>query len=121
MESFDNRPTHHPRPQPDNRRAGRFFAGFVVASAGAILLAKKMGVEFPDWLFSWPMLIILLGVFIGANNSFRGFGWIFLIVVGLGFLAGSWFPDVNLKQFILPVLLLLGGLYLMFGRGKSWD
>ncbi|MBL0342628.1 MAG: hypothetical protein IPP71_18090 [Bacteroidetes bacterium] len=49
-----------------NDSTGRIMAGLIVILIGGLLLARKMGVYFPEWLFSWQMLII------GNRNSRRG-------------------------------------------------
>ena len=48
------------------RRVGKVFAGIIIVIVGAAMLAKEMGVYFPEWLFSWPMLLIVIGLYVGV-------------------------------------------------------
>ena len=40
---------------------GRALGGLIVVAVGVVLLAKQVGVDFPYWFFSWPMLLITIG------------------------------------------------------------
>ncbi|RYZ31203.1 MAG: hypothetical protein EOP49_39390 [Sphingobacteriales bacterium] len=106
--------------QPKQSRAGRVLAGFIIIGTGAVLLAQKLGAGFPDWIFTWPALLIVIGLFIGAKHTFRGFGWMIPILVGIGFLAADLYPGINLKPYIVPVLLILAGISMVFSRGRKW-
>jgi predicted membrane protein len=103
---------HHP--------AGRVLGGFVFILVGLVFFLKTMGVFFPDWLFSWPMLLITIGVFVGARHLFRGAGWIVMILVGGAFLIDRTIPDLSLTKFVWPAVIILIGLSMMVGSRKRW-
>lgn len=102
-------------------RTGRILGGLVIVAAGGVLLADRLGANFPDWLFTWPALLVVIGLFIGAKHLFRGFGWWVPVLIGAGFLVADYYPAVNLKPFILPALLILAGVAMMFSRERKWN
>ena len=122
METQFNKPTNPPDKKTGSHfGGGRALGGIIVVIVGTIWLAKQVGVEFPYWLFSWPMFLIALGVYIGARHSFRHWGW--LIPVGLGtmFLVDDMLPEVNIGEFAWPVAVICIGLFMIFRprRGGS--
>jgi len=46
-----------------NSENGRIIGGIILVGAGVILLLKTTGIFFPEWLFSWPMILILVGIY----------------------------------------------------------
>src|SRR6202008_968517 len=46
-------------------RRNRGFGGLFLLLVGIVLLMRESGVYFPDWFFTWPMILIVLGVFSG--------------------------------------------------------
>lgn len=114
----------------DNRHnRGRVIAGLIVVIAGTVLLAKQLGVGMPYWLFTWPMLLIAIGLYIGFRHNFRNPGWMIPTGIGLVFLTEHLVPDVELRQFIWPTIIIAIGLFMIIrprGRGnaeywKNWE
>jgi predicted membrane protein len=105
----------------NNWHQGRLWAGLIVITVGAILIAREAGVDIPRWVVSTPMFLIALGLFIGVRSSFRN--WIFLIPMGIGaaLLVDRIFWDVNIKPFIWPVVVVLIGLFMIFRPKRKRD
>lgn len=103
--------------------SGRVLAGLILLAIGAMLIARKMGFYFPDWLFSWEMLLIAIGSFIGAKNNFRLGGWLVPIFIGVLFLFEELIPDLNLRPYFWPIILILiGGIMIATaGKKKRWN
>jgi hypothetical protein len=59
-------------------RKNHVWAGLFVLCIGAVLLLKQTGVQFPFWLFTWPVLIISLGILNGIKQDFRPGPWMLL-------------------------------------------
>ena len=57
----------------------RLIGGLIIIGIGVVLLADKMGVIFPHWLLTWPMILIVIGVFKGVKSNFAGYGWLVLL------------------------------------------
>lgn len=104
-----------------DNRAGRFFGGGVLIVIGAVLLAKQVGIDFPDWLFSWKTFLIALGIFLGARHSFKGFGWMVPLTIGTVFLVEDLVPGSSFKEYIWPALIILFGVFMIFRPRRKHD
>jgi len=96
---------------------GRVVAGLIIIIAGGLLLAQKMGAWFPDWIFSWQMLLIAIGFFVGAKRNFRPGGWLIPIFIGVVFLFDRFLPEMNLRPYFLPLILIIVGSVMILTPG----
>ncbi|EOR95254.1 hypothetical protein ADIARSV_1574 [Arcticibacter svalbardensis MN12-7] len=71
---------------------------------------------FPDWLISWPVIVIAIGVISGIKHRFSKPGAYYLIGIGTAFLADRIYPALNTYQLLFPLILLSAGLYMIFGK-----
>jgi predicted membrane protein len=112
--------THSNQGRP---RSGKILAGMVLLAVGIILMLRNLGYFFPHWLFSWPVILIVLGLFIGFRHNFRNPGGLILIAIGGLFLAEKLNPGVMFHQFIIPVVIMFFGLWMIFGRNRrpNWS
>jgi predicted membrane protein len=102
-------------------RNGKRLAGFIVVIVGAVLLCKQSGAYIPDWVLSWPMFLIALGLFVGAKHQFRNPGWIILCLIGAVFLADQFIEGFTIAKFFWPVMIIVAGLYMILGpKRKRW-
>src|SRR5215208_4385543 len=111
-------------PQKRFRNNNR-WTGVLFLLIGGVLLLRQTGYPFPSWLFSWQMILIIAGLFIGVRHQFRDFSWLVMIIVGFVFLADDIWPGIRLRQFALPVIVITLGLLFMLaprrmcrGRGR---
>jgi len=93
---------------------GRALGGLIIVAVGSTLLARNMGVYFPHWLFSWPMLLIVIGLYVGAKHSFRNFGWLIPIAIGSVFLLENFVPDLSVREYAWPIIIICIGLAMIF-------
>lgn len=98
------------------------LAGLVVIVAGIVLLLNRLPQTegwFPAWLFDWPMILILIGLFVGVKHRFCGGGWLVPIIIGVYFLLrdNDKIGD-NVGLYALPVLLILLGLLIIINRNN---
>jgi len=106
-----------------SRRSGRVGAGLFLLLIGGVLLVDQMGVPLPDWLFSWHVLLIAVGIFIGLRHNFRGGPWAILILVGGFFLVQDTFPNIPLRRFAWPAALIFIGLMIILSprrHSRRW-
>lgn len=89
-------------------------AGIFLLIIGSLLLARELGAAFPPWFFTWPMLLIGIGLFIGVRHGFRGGGWIFPVLIGAIFLADRISDSINLRPFLWPIIIIGLGLLFIF-------
>ncbi|MBE7175606.1 MAG: hypothetical protein INR69_04340 [Mucilaginibacter polytrichastri] len=102
-------------------RFGKVFAGLLLIGIGAVLILRNNGVYFPGWLFDWPVILILIGLFTGLKSRFRKPGSFILLFIGLFFLADRHTQGLHLHQYLWPVLIIFAGIWMMFGRRRSVD
>ncbi len=100
------------------RKKGRLLAGLFLLIAGGILLLRELHLLFiPEWIFSWPMLLIVLGLFSGLRSGFRNPNWFILSFIGIVFLFDQINIGFNFHRFILPIVLFgIGGLLILKPR-----
>ncbi|MBO9657601.1 MAG: hypothetical protein J7527_02140, partial [Chitinophagaceae bacterium] len=101
---------------------GQIWTGLFLLLIGGIALVRSFGVPVPEWLFSWQMLLIAIGLFIGLRKGFRDGGWFVPIIVGGIFLVNEYFMDGQLRKHMWPLILIVIGLvFVLRPRGKkSW-
>lgn len=93
---------------------GKILAGIWVVIIGAVLLTKQMGFEYPLWLFTWPVMLIAVGIYIGARHLFCNPGWVIMVIIGSIFLWDQISPDMDLSMYIWPILIILVGIVMIF-------
>ena len=95
------------------KRSGGVLAGLLLLAVGSILLLKEFGFLFPAWLFTWPMLLVAFGLFVGAGNSFRDPGWVIITGIGFVFLLDKIWPGIPVQHFIWPIVIIGAGLMMI--------
>jgi predicted membrane protein len=91
-------------------RHNHIFGGLIFLAAGGLLLAKRLGADIPDWLLSWPMFLITIGLVVSVKSNFKNSGGYIMILVGCAFLLTDVIPNVDMRNFIWPGVLIIIGL-----------
>jgi predicted membrane protein len=101
----------------------RIWLAVVLVLVGGSLLLQELKFPLPVWLFSWQMLLIVIGVCMGFNHGFRGASWAILILVGGIFFLDDLFPGFSLHRFIWPLIILSIGILMLVRprRHSQWD
>jgi predicted membrane protein len=107
-ESFNNKP---------RKFNDRVLLGALVIGAGVLLLLRNFGFWFPSFLFSWPMILIAVGFYVGVRDKFRTSSWWILMAIGGFFLMRREFDDFDLGDFFWPLLILGIGVSILLGKG----
>jgi predicted membrane protein len=103
-------------------RKPRIFSGLLLVAIGILLLAYKMGAPIPDWIFTWPVLLIVIGFFIGVKSRFRNPGAFILLLIGTIFFIDQQVPMIQFHNYILPLILIgLGILFMLRPRHAGCD
>jgi len=103
---------------------GKVFAGIILLCIGASWLLKEFDFFFfPSWLLSWPMWLIVGGLYIGGKNNFRNSSWVFAVAVGVIFLLGEAIPGLNAGAIVFPGMLITVGVWMIVRRNQTthWD
>jgi predicted membrane protein len=114
---------------PDNTRSpgrgeyhepqGRLLGGLVVVLIGGVLLARQLGVHLPYWLFNFEMLVIVIGIFIGAKTNFRDSRWLIPVAIGGLLLVNNHFYDFNITRYFWPIFIIAIGLLMIMKSKKN--
>lgn len=104
------------------RQRGRIWGGLILLAVGGAFLAKSLGVLLPFWLFKWPMILVLVGVYqLGKNNFKRPQGLIPLLI-GAMFLVDIAIPGLQYRHIMYPVLIMaIGAFLLLTPRRKKFS
>ncbi|MFC3417209.1 LiaF transmembrane domain-containing protein [Algoriphagus hitonicola] len=102
-----------------NNESGLIF-GFIILGVGILILLRKLGIFFPGWILSWPMILIAIGTIVLIKHQFQSFFGAVMLGFGFYFLAEREFGfDLGLEQYILPIGLILLGIYLITQKQKE--
>ncbi len=93
---------------------GHVLTGLFLLGIGGLALARSFGVPMPSWLFTWQMLLIAIGFFIGMRKGFREGGWFVPVIIGGAFLINDYFLLGNLRRHIWPLVFIVVGMYFIF-------
>ncbi len=105
-----------------DREGGRVIGGLILVGVGAALLLRNTGFSMPGWLFSWPVILILIGVYTGFKHNFRNNSWIILIGVGGFFLVTKFMPWLGLQPLFWPLVIIGAGIIFIARPGKrDWN
>lgn len=105
-----------------NQKSGKALVGLILLTLGFILLLRTLDIYFiPSWIFSWPVFLIVIGVFIGSRQGYNRPSAFMPIIIGLIFLSNKVIPDMDLGRFFWPFMIIGLGTWLVLGRKKSFN
>jgi len=98
---------------------GKTMAGIIVLIIGSLLLIDQLNLFFmPHWLFSWPIIIIAYGVYMGGKYNFRKPIWMWMIVLGTAFLFTENFHQAD--RIVWPIAIIGAGTWMVLRQnGRS--
>ena len=114
----DQNPGVNPNPQSN----GKILVGLLLMVLGVGFLLQQLDFFFiPHWLFSFPMAMIVWGLYIGARHNFRNSAWFIVTLVGLVWISNDIAPGYNLHAIMWPVAIIAFGIWLIIRRNHAWD
>jgi len=97
------------------------ITGIILLSMGLVILLSRVSFfMFPGWLFSWPVLLIALGLYIGAKHNFKKLNWIVLTMLGVIFLLPNIIPALGIST-LWPLLIIAIGVNIITRRNQRWN
>jgi predicted membrane protein len=96
-----------------SHRRGRIIGGLLFLAAGSLFLLREVGLAIPQWVFTWKMLLIAVGLFTGIKHGFRRGGWLIMMLIGGAFLAQDFYPAFTIGKFIWPLMIMFIGIRLI--------
>ncbi len=97
------------------------WTGVFILAIGVAALIKVSNPDLPRWLFSWKTFLIALGLFIGVKHGFKGGAWAILMLIGGAFLITDIYPDVSIRRYIWPGILILIGAALIIRPKRRYQ
>ncbi len=107
-DQFD--PVHLRQAHIKMMRRSRRWSGSLILLAGILLMAYKMGAPIPGWLFTWPVLLMAVGLLVAIKSGFRNPGGFIMILIGAVFFADRSIPGIDIHNYILPLILIIIGI-----------
>ncbi len=113
------------REHKQRSQRGRMAAGLLLMLVGAGVLLRNSGMlSIPHWLFSWPMILIGIGLVSGIKHNFKKPNWMIIVIIGSIFLYDKAFPGSDLGQYIFPVGIIILGLFFILkpkNNQRKWE
>ena len=95
--------------------------GVIILGIGLVLLFRKFGLYIPDWVLTWPMILIALGTYTLISQQFKSFFGSVVLFIGVYFLLKREFDlDLGLDQYIWPIGLIALGIYLITHKKREY-
>ena len=101
-------------------RSNNMLTGVFILIIGIAALLKATLTDFPDWLFSWQILLIAFGMFIGLRHNFRGPSWLILVLIGGIFLLNEIYPEISFRRYLWPIAIIIVGLFVILRPRRGW-
>ncbi len=99
-----------------NNKSNEKWIGLTILGVGVLILLRNLHLPIPTVFFSWPMILIAIGLVVALKDNFKGNAWIILMGLGAFFLFVKTRPDWNLGSFIAPAILIAIGLSFLLRR-----
>jgi predicted membrane protein len=104
-----------------NKEGSKVIAGVIIVAVGIALLLRNIGFLLPQWLFTWPMILILVGIYTGFKHNFKNNSWLIVTGIGAFFLIQKFLPSLHLEPFFWPLIIIaIGVIYILNPGKKSW-
>ncbi|RTL58920.1 MAG: hypothetical protein EKK37_11420 [Sphingobacteriales bacterium] len=97
------------------------WLGAILIVVGIAAIAKSAFFDLPYWLFTWPMILILIGLFSGIKHNFSNNAWWILMLIGGYFLSDEISPGLVEKQYFWPVGIIIVGIVMILKPRRKWD
>ncbi len=106
-----------------NNGNSHIWTGVFILLIGIAAFIRVSNPDLPHWIFSWKTFLIALGLFVGFKHNFRGGGWLIPIVIGSAFLVADLYPEVSIRRYVWPAILIGIGVMLILKprRSNSWN
>lgn len=100
----------------------KILAGVLVIAFGTAFLLNVSGFNIPNWIYSWKMILIAVGLVSLVKHNFRKFSAYVMVGVGAVFLINNFEPGTINSKLILPIIVIGIGatiLWKALGFGKK--
>ena len=102
----------------------RAIVGIILVLVGLFLVLRNTGI-FPDFIdhviFSWPMLLVTIGLIITIGSSGGKTSGVIVMAVGAFFLIPEIFRETFNVNMFWPSIFIIIGIVFIFSRRKGWN
>lgn len=112
----------------NGRGSGKVGFGVVIILIGLAIFLKQIDMlPYLNLRFTWPIILIAIGLFIGIRNKFSNNAPFILMAIGVfnlipafSFNIGT--REVDSEDLVIPAILIIAGLVMIVkpGKKKSW-
>jgi predicted membrane protein len=126
METNENyKDGNHPyRREHHHLQSNRAVVGIVLVLLGLFLVMRNTGV-FPVFIeniiFSWPMLLVTIGLVITIGSSGGKTSGVIVMAVGAFFLIPHIFSETFNVNLFWPSIFIIIGIVFIFSKRKGWN
>lgn len=117
----ENRPYRHDHQHSGNNR---IVIGVILVLAGFFLVIRNTGF-FPGFIdhviFSWPMLLVVIGLVITLGASEKTAGLIIMAVGGFFLIPTIFGETFHIYNMFWPAIFIIIGVILIVSKRKGWD
>lgn len=104
----------------ENREGSRINKGLIFILIGLFLFLRSLDLAMPDWVFSWQLLLIVIGCILWTASKFKNWGGLIVMLVGTVFFAKDYLMlSYDLTRFIWPAIFVIVGLAILFGKRQE--
>jgi len=112
------------RPEHHHLQNNRAIIGVILVLVGLFLVMRNTGV-FPDFIdhviFSWPMLLVTIGLIITIGSSGGKTSGIIVMAVGAFFLIPHIFREAFDVNMFWPAIFIIIGVIFIFSKRRGWN
>ncbi|HET8858895.1 LiaF transmembrane domain-containing protein [Marivirga sp.] len=106
--------------KPQNTDRKNLSLGVVLLIVGSILLLDRMDIIEFSWIFSWPFILIGIGIYSIIRHGFQNkFGIIMLVIGSFSIIRRENLIPTEYYDILLPTGVILVGLYLILSRSSK--
>lgn len=112
------------RREPHHITSNRVFIGVILVIAGLFLVIRNTGF-FPDFIdnviFSWPMLLVAIGLVMTLGASEKTAGVIIMAVGGFFMIPLIFRETFHMYNMFWPSIFIIVGVIFIISRRKGWN
>ena len=98
----------------------KILSGVLVIAFGTLFLLDRSGMNIPNWIYSWKMIVIAIGLVGLIKHDFKKFFDYVIIGVGAVFLINDFKPETIDSNLIVPVVVIVVGASILW-KGLGYD
>lgn len=92
----------------------KILAGILVITFGTVFLLDRSGMNIPNWIYTWKMILIAIGLVSLIKHDFKKFSAYVLIGIGTVFLINDFEPHTIDSKLIIPVVVIGVGVTILW-------